>query len=58
MSETERNERKNETIERIARIIRSWMSYDDDDRNSKYDKNFAARCVLAEIHRLIEEVDK
>lgn len=44
-----------EKVERIKQIIETWRTFDDDDRYSKYDKNFAARCVLAEILRIVEE---
>lgn len=44
-----------EKVKRIREIVRTWKTFDDDDRYSKYDKNFAARCVLAEILRITEE---
>lgn len=44
-----------EKVKRIKEIVRTWKTFDDDDRYSKYDKNFTARCVLAEILRITEE---
>lgn len=42
-------------IVRIKQIINSWRKFDDDDKFSMYDKNFTARCILAEILRITEE---
>ena len=43
-----------EKVKRIGQIVKAWRTYDDDDRNSKYDKDFNARVVLAEIQRITE----
>lgn len=49
------DKREEGKLERIGQIVKSWRIYDDDDRNSKYDKDFNARVVLAEIQRIVEE---
>lgn len=55
MIEITENGKEVAKIERIKRIVRTWRNFDDDDRYSMYDKNFTARCILAEILRIVEE---
>lgn len=53
---TETTEKRTEKkIERIGQLVRTWRNFDDDDKYSMYDKNFTARCIIAEIQRIVEE---
>lgn len=47
--------RNRDKLERIERMLVTWKIFDDDEHFEIQEKNFTARCLLAEILRIIEE---